>query len=107
MVMIEMLLMLVDMLSRYIEVVKKGRIIVIEGSKMKEQTFIKIKNENDSINCANNRLPSDGVDRDSGGESGHGASARRDRETKCLSRLEPGVPIHLHSPDPPRLTSAF
>ena len=27
-------------------------------------------------------------------------------EIKCLSRLEPGVPIHLHCPDPPRLTVA-
>ena len=34
------------------------------------------------------RLPSDGVDRDSGGESGHGARAVRDRVSKCLSRLE-------------------
>ena len=28
-------------------------------------------------------VSSDGVDRDSGGESGHGARARRDTETKC------------------------
>ena len=27
-------------------------------------------------------VPSDGVERDSGGESGHGAQAGRDRETK-------------------------
>ena len=40
-------------------------------------------------------IPSDRVDRDSGGESGHGGRAGRDTETKCLSRLEPGVPIHL------------
>ena len=45
-------------------------------------------------------VPSDGVDRDSGGDSGHGARARRDTATKCLSRLEPG----LLSSDPPRLT---
>jgi len=32
-------------------------------------------------------LPPYGVDRDSGGESGHGARAGRDIETKCLSRL--------------------
>ena len=25
-------------------------------------------------------------------------------ETKCLYRLKPGVPIHLHCPDPSRLT---
>ena len=49
-------------------------------------------------------LLSDGVDWDSGGESGHGAQARRDIETKCLSPLEPSIPIHLHCPDPPRLT---
>ena len=46
----------------------------------------------------------DGVDRDGGGESGHRAQAGRDIETKCLSRLEPDVPIHLHCPNPPRLT---
>jgi len=49
-------------------------------------------------------IPSDGVEGDSGGESGHGVQAGRDTETKCRSRLEPGVPIHHHCPDPPRLT---
>ena len=29
--------------------------------------------------------------------------AGRDTETKCLSQLEPGVPIHLLCPNPPRL----
>ena len=48
-------------------------------------------------------VPSTTVDQDSGGELGHGARAGRDTATKCLSRLEPGIPIHLHSPDPPRL----
>ena len=47
---------------------------------------------------------SDGVDRDSGGESGHRARARRDTETKCLSWLEPSIPIHHHCPNPPHLT---
>ena len=36
------------------------------------------------------------VNRDTGLEPG-------ESETKCLSRLEPGVPIHLHCPDPPCL----
>ena len=49
-------------------------------------------------------LPLDGVDRDSGGEAGHRAQAGRDTETKCLSRLKLGVPIHIHCPDPPHLT---
>ena len=48
-------------------------------------------------------IPSDGVDRDSGGELGHGARAGRDTETKCLSQLEPGVLIHLLCLNPPRL----
>ena len=36
----------------------------------------------------------------------HGAQTGRDRDqiSLCLSQLEPGVPIHLHCPDPPRLT---
>ena len=37
------------------------------------------------------------VDRDTGLEP-------TGTETKCLSRLEPGVPIHILFPDPPRLT---
>jgi len=45
-------------------------------------------------------LPTE-VDRDRGGELGHGARDGRDTETKCLSRLEPGVPIHLLGLDPP------
>ena len=46
------------------------------------------------------QLPSDGVDRDSGGESGHLLKMiLRPRET-----FQAGVPIHLHCPDPPRLT---
>ena len=49
-------------------------------------------------------VPSDGVDRDSEGESGHGARAGRDTETECLSRLKPGVPILLYCLDPPRPT---
>ena len=44
------------------------------------------------------------MDRDSGDESGYGAQAGRDTETNCLSRLAPGVQIHLHCPDLPRLT---
>ena len=48
-------------------------------------------------------IPSDLVDRDSGGESRHGARVERDTETRCLSRLEPGVPIQPVSPNPPRL----
>ena len=38
-------------------------------------------------------IPSGGVDRDSGGESGHGARAGRETETKCLARPA-HVPIH-------------
>ena len=38
------------------------------------------------------------------GESGHRARARRDTETKCLSWLEPSIPIHHHCPNPPHLT---
>ena len=53
--------------------------------------------------CETFDVPSDGVDRDSGGESGHRARAGRDTETKCLSRLKPGVPIHHHCPNPPHL----
>ena len=49
-------------------------------------------------------IPSDGVDRDSGGGSGHGPGAGIDTETKCLSQFMPGVLIHLHCPDPPCLT---
>ena len=49
------------------------------------------------------QLLAHGVDRDSGGESGHRARAGRDTETKCLSRLKPGVPIHHHCPNPPHL----
>ena len=49
-------------------------------------------------------LTSGGVDRDSGGESERRALAGRDILSLCLSRLEPHVPIHLHCPDPPRLT---
>ena len=41
---------------------------------------------------------------DTGAESRHGVRAGKDTETKCLSRLEPGVPINLQCPDPPRLT---
>ena len=56
-------------------------------------------------NCPKGLLvPSDGVDWDSGGESGLGAQAGRDAETKCLFRLEPGVLIHTVSPDPYLLT---
>ena len=51
-----------------------------------------------------NYVPSTGVNRDRGGELGYGGRAGRDTETKCLSQLEPGVPLHLHRPDPPRLT---
>ena len=43
------------------------------------------------------------VDRDRRGESGHRAQAGRDTQTKNLSQLEPGVPIHLVFPNPPRL----
>ena len=43
-------------------------------------------------------LPSDGLDRDSGGELGHQARAGKDILSLCLSRLKPRVPIHLHSP---------
>ena len=50
------------------------------------------------------QIPSDGVDRDGGGKLGHGARARKDTETECLSWHEPRVPIPLHSPNPPRLT---
>ena len=45
-----------------------------------------------------NQVPPDGVDRDGGGESGHGAQAGRDTGTKCLSRLKPSVPIHFPIP---------
>ena len=44
------------------------------------------------------------MDRDREGESGHGAEAGRDTERKCLPGPDSGVPIHLHCPDPPRLT---
>ena len=44
------------------------------------------------------------MDWDSGGKSEHRAQTRRDRETKCLSWLEPGIPIHLHCSNPPHLT---
>ena len=43
------------------------------------------------------------VDRVRGGKSGHGARAGRDTETESLSRLEPGVLIHLLSSDPQQL----
>ena len=36
-----------------------------------------------------NGLQSDGIDRDSGGESGRRARAGRETETTCLSRLGP------------------
>ena len=49
-------------------------------------------------------IPTDGVVGDSGGNSGRRARAGRDILCLCLSRLEPRVPIHLHSPDAPRLT---
>ena len=46
------------------------------------------------------KVPSDGVDRDSGGVSGHLLKMiLRSRET-----FQAGVPIHLHCLDPPRLT---
>ena len=38
------------------------------------------------------------------GGSGHGAQTGRETETEYFSRLEPGVPIHPVSPNPPRLT---
>jgi len=43
------------------------------------------------------RLPSDGVDRDSGGPD----TGLEPGKTYCL---EPGIPIHPHCSDPPRLT---
>ena len=52
-------------------------------------------------------VPSDGVDWESGDESGHRARVGRDIETKCLSRLEPGLPIHLYCPDLLRLTVRY
>ena len=54
----------------------------------------KVHNSVSKNDTSSNRLPLDGVDRDSGGESGHGARAGRDTETKWHPRLEPGVPIH-------------
>ena len=59
------------------------------------------------IRCRRGRdgqILDDGVDRDSGGESGRRATAGRDILFLCLSRLEPRVPVHLLCPDPPRLT---
>ena len=44
-------------------------------------------------------LPSTGVDRDWGGESGRRTRARRDILSLCLSRLEPRFSIHLLCPD--------
>ena len=46
-------------------------------------------------------MQSDGVDRDCGGESGHGTRAGRDTETKCLSLLKPSVPstVPIHPSD--------
>ena len=44
------------------------------------------------------------MDQERQAEAGDGAQVGSDTETKCLSRLEPGVPIHLHCPDPPHLT---
>ena len=52
-------------------------------------------------------IPADWVDRDSGGEMGHRAQAGGDTETKCFSRLESGIPIHLHSPNPPHQTVVY
>jgi len=45
-------------------------------------------------------VPSDGVDWDSGGESGR--QARTGRHTKKMARAR--RPNHLHCPDPARLT---
>ena len=50
---------------------------------------------------------SDGVDRDSGGESRRRDRAGRDILSLCLSRLETHVSIHLHCPDPPSLTVQY
>ena len=47
---------------------------------------------------------SDRVDQDSGGESGRQAWTGRDILSLGLSHLESRVLIHLHCPDPPRLT---
>ena len=45
-------------------------------------------------------IPSDGVDRDSGGELGHLLKM----SLLALGSFKAGVPIHLQCPDPPRLT---
>ena len=45
-------------------------------------------------------IPSDGVDRDTGGESGHLLKM----SLLALGSFWAGVPIHLQCPDPPRVT---